>query len=49
MAMIEAKIILIHVLRKYDIIRNPSVKEAKWPSRGISTYSPANAVLLKSI
>ncbi|CAD8178750.1 unnamed protein product [Paramecium pentaurelia] len=49
MAMIEARIILAHIVRNYDIIRNSQVPKAQWPARGTQTYLPDNAVHLVKI
>lgn len=49
MAMIEARIILAHIIRKYDIIKNPKLSKVNWLSRGIQTYLPDDAIHLQKL
>ncbi|CAD8198391.1 unnamed protein product [Paramecium octaurelia] len=49
MAMIEARIILAHVILNYDIIKNPELTKVDWLSRGIQTYLPDDAIQLKKL
>ncbi|CAD8192942.1 unnamed protein product [Paramecium pentaurelia] len=49
MAMIETKIILAHIIRKYNIIKNPQQSKVNWLSRGIQTYLPDDAIHLNKL
>lgn len=49
MAMIEAKIILAHIIRRYNISNNLEISKINWLSRGIQTYLPDNAIYLQKI
>lgn len=47
MAMIEAKIVFAHIIKNYHIQRNPAVSSVIWPSRGVLTFNPYDAIILK--
>ncbi|CAD8094874.1 unnamed protein product [Paramecium sonneborni] len=49
MAMIEAKIIMAHIVRNYDIVRNSQIPKVLWPSRGAQTFIPENSVHLLKV